>query len=71
MQTENGVLLRLNDGTTTPSNLAVFTPCSSLAAGCTLYKDVKLSIVVDNGYYGDGTSVYTVSAGVITAVSGC
>lgn len=53
--------------------LNVYTTCSVLGNGCTLYTNDTLSTTVSNGEYSDGTNVYTVTggAGVISSTTAC
>jgi hypothetical protein len=49
----------------------IYSNCSSLTLGCTLYTTSELTSIVDNGYYSDGVNCYTVSGGVITYFGTC
>lgn len=48
-----------------------YSNCSILTTGCTLYDDGPMTVIVNDGYYSDGTNCFTVSNGVIIDYIGC
>ena len=49
----------------------IFSNCSPLVTGCTVYSDISLVTPVSNGKYSNGSECFTVVGGTITLVENC
>jgi len=49
----------------------LYTNCSTLAIGCSVYTNSSLTTPVSNGIYFDGITCWTVTSGVIDGTASC
>jgi hypothetical protein len=65
-------LVRITYGEADPTNIGIFSNCSSISVGCYMYSNESLTLPVNAGYYSNGTYCYTVtSGGYVSAVTNC
>jgi len=65
-------LIRITYGEADPTNVGIYSNCSTPAVGCYFYANESLTFPVNAGYYSDGTYCYTVTTGgYISTVTNC